>query len=184
MMEATLTRRLDQTFRQERNKLLAFIKSRISSIEDAEDILQEVFFQAARATNVTEPIENLAAWLYRAARNRIVDWYRKKRFRTVPLSGSDEDTSLEDLLSDSGINIENDFLRTLAADALVECLGELPKPQREVFIMQEIEGRKFREIAELTATPVNTLIARKRYAVRFLRKRLEEIKNIIEEIDK
>jgi len=182
-MEATLTERLDQTFRDEQNRLLAFIKSRISSAEDAEDILQDVFFQAARAMDVTEPIGNLAGWLYRAARNRIIDWYRKKRFKTVPLSGFDDNPSIEDLLSDTGINIENDYLRSVAADALLECLEELPRAQREVFIMQEIEGRKFREIAELTGTPVNTLLARKRYAMRSLRKRLEEIKDIIDEID-
>ena len=116
-MEAALTQKLEQTFREEQSSLLAFVKSRISSAEDAEDILQEVFLQAARAYDVTEPIENLVGWLFRVARNRIVDWYRKKRCRTVPLSGSDEDVSMEELLGDSGINIENDYIRTLAADA-------------------------------------------------------------------
>ncbi len=178
-----MTQKLEQTFREEQSSLLAFVKSRISSAEDAEDILQEVFLQAARAYDVTEPIGNLVGWLFRVARNRIVDWYRKKRCRTVPLSGSDEDVSMEELLGDSGINIENDYIRTLAADALAECLEELPRLQREVFIMQEVEGRRFREIAELTGTPVNTLIARKRYAVRFLRRRLREMRDIIEEID-
>jgi RNA polymerase sigma factor (sigma-70 family) len=182
-MEAILAQRLEQTFREEQPGLLAFIKSRISNTEDAEDILQEVFFQAARAMDVTEPIGNLVGWLYRVARNRIVDWYRKKRHRTVPLGGSDENVSMMELLADSGINIENGYLRSLAADALVECIAELPRLQREVLIMQEIEGRKFREIAELTGTPVNTLIARKRYAVQFLRRRLEEMRDIIEEID-
>lgn len=83
-----MTQKLEQTFREEQSSLLAFVKSRISSAEDAEDILQEVFLQAARAYDVTEPIGNLVGWLFRVARNRIVDWYRKKRCRTVPLSGS------------------------------------------------------------------------------------------------
>ena len=178
-----MTRRLEQTFREEQKSLLAFIRSRISNAEDAEDILQDVFFQTARAMDVTKPIGNLVGWLYRAARNRIVDWYRKKRNSPVPFSGSDDNISMEELLADSGISIENDYIRSIAADALVECLEELPPLQREVFVMQEIEGRRFREIAELTATPVNTLIARKRYAIRFLRLRLEEMKDIIEEID-
>ncbi len=178
-----MTRRLEQAFREEQKSLLAFIRSRISNIEDAEDILQEVFFQTAHAMDVTKPIGNLVGWLYRVARNRIVDWYRKKRNTTAPFSGSDDNISMEELLADSGISIENDYIRSMAADALVECLEELPPLQREVFIMQEIEGRRFREIAELTATPVNTLIARKRYALRFLRRRLEEIRDMLEEID-
>ena len=85
-----MTQRLEQTFREQQKNLLAFIRSRISNTEDAEDILQEVFFQAARAMDVTEPIGNLVGWLYRVARNRIVDWYRKKRHRMVPASGSGE----------------------------------------------------------------------------------------------
>jgi RNA polymerase sigma factor (sigma-70 family) len=183
-MEATLTQRLEQTYREEQKGLLEFIKSRISNIEDAEDILQEVFYQAARAMDVTEPIGNLVGWLYRAARNRIIDWYRKKRHKTVPLSGSGENASLEELLADSGINTEDDYIRCLAADALVESIEELPSLQREVFIMQEVEGRTFREIAELTDTSINTLIARKRYAVQFLRRRLEEMKDVIDQINK
>ena len=137
-----MTRRLEQTFREEQKSLLAFIRSRISNAEDAEDILQETFFQTARAMDVTKPIGNLVGWLYGVARNRNVDWYRKKRNTTVPFSGSDDNTSMEDLLADSGISIENDYIRSIAADAMVECLEELPPLQREVFIMQEIEGSK------------------------------------------
>jgi len=149
--------------------------------EEAEDLLQDVFFQAVRAASVTDPIENVVGWLYTIARNRIIDLYRRKTI-TVSLQQETEDTSLEELLKDSGIDIEKDLIRTTVMDALIEALEELPNEQRDAFIRQTIEGKTFREISEETGTPLNTLIARKRYAVQFLRKRLHELKDIINEL--
>ncbi len=174
--------RLEKVYRNERSSMLGFIRSRTGSLEEAEDLLQDVFFQAIRAASVTEPIENIVGWLYTIARNKIIDRYRRKR-NTVSLQQEREDVTLEALLSDSGINIEKEVIRRAVMDALIEALEELPPEQRDAFVQQAIEGRTFREISESTGIPLNTLIARKRYAVQFLRKRLHDLKEIIDELD-
>ena len=171
----------EELYRRERQSLLGYIRSRVSSREDAEDILQDVFFQAVRSISVTEPIDNLLGWLYTAARNRIVDWYRSKR--TVPLHDEDIDLSLEDLLRDNGISVEQAFIRGVVMEALMDALEDLPAEQREVFICQAVEGQTFRDIAAKTGVPLNTLLSRKRYAVIALRRRLEEIKELIHEMN-
>ena len=173
--------RLEKIYRKERSALLAFIRSRTPSAEEAEDLLQDVFFQAIRNASVTEPIENVVGWLYTIARNKIIDLYRRKR-HTVSLQQAKEDISLEELLVDSEIDIEKEMIRGAVMDALIEALDELPPEQRDAFIQQAMEGKTFREISEQTGTPLNTLIARKRYAVQFLRKRLHELKEIIDEL--
>ena len=174
--------RLEKVYRNERSSLLGFIRSRTGSLEEAEDLLQDVFFQAIRAASVTEPIENIVGWLYTIARNKIIDRYRRKR-NTVSLQQEREELTLEELLTDSGINIEKEVIRRAVMDALIEALEELPPEQRDAFIQQAIEGRTFREISASTGIPLNTLIARKSYAVRFLRKRLHDLKEIIDELD-
>ena len=181
-MEAVLVQRLEKVYRNERSSLLGFIRSRTGSLEEAEDLLQDVFFQAIRAASVTEPIENIVGWLYTIARNKIIDRYRRKR-NTVSLQQEREELTLEELLTDSGINIEKEVIRRAVMDALIEALEELPPEQRDAFVQQAIEGRTFREISASTGIPLNTLIARKRYAVQFLRKRLHDLKEIIDELD-
>ena len=173
--------RLEKVYRSERHSLLGFIRSRTGSLEEAEDLLQDVFFQAIRAASVTEPIENIVGWLYTIARNKIIDHYRRKR-KDVSLQQEREDVTLEDLLADSGIDIEKEVIRRAVMDALIEAVEELPPEQRDAFIQQAMEGRTFREIAEESGVPLNTLIARKRYAVQFLRKRLHDLKEIIDEL--
>ncbi len=173
--------RLEGAYRKERKALLGFIRSRTRTAEEAEDLLQDVFFQALRNVNATEPIENILSWLYTIARNRIIDLYRRRR-DTVSLQTEVEETTLEALLEDSGIDIERQFVRSAVMDALIEALDELPQEQRDAFVQQAIEGNTFREISERTGVPLNTLIARKRYAVQFLRKRLHELKEIINEL--
>jgi RNA polymerase sigma factor (sigma-70 family) len=180
-MEAVLVRRLEKVYRSERTSLLGFIRSRTGDLEEAEDLLQDVFFQAIRAASVTEPIENIVGWLYTIARNKIIDRYRRKR-STVSLQEEREDLTLEELLADSGIDIEKEMIRRAVMDALIEALEELPPEQREAFVQQAIEGRTFREISEQSGVPLNTLIARKRYAVQFLRKRLHGLREIIDEL--
>ena len=173
--------RLEKVYRDERSSLLGFIRSRTGSLEEAEDLLQDVFFQAVRAASVTDPIENVVGWLYTIARNKIIDRYRRKK-DTVSLQQEREEVTLEDLLADSGIDIEKEMIRRAVMDALIEALEELPPEQRDAFIQQAIDGRTFREISEQSGVPLNTLIARKRYAVQFLRKRLHELREIVDEL--
>jgi RNA polymerase sigma factor (sigma-70 family) len=180
-MEAVLVQHLEKVYRSERTSLLGFIRSRTGSLEEAEDLLQDVFFQAIRAASVTEPIENVVGWLYTIARNKIIDRYRRRR-NDVSLQQEREDITLEELLADSGINIEKEFIRRAVMDALIEALEELPPEQRDAFIQQAIEGKTFREISEQSGVPLNTLIARKRYAVQFLRKRLHDLKEMVDEL--
>ena len=173
--------RLEKVYRDERSSLLGFIRSRTGSLEEAEDLLQDVFFQAIRAASVTDPIENVVGWLYTIARNKIIDRYRRKK-NTVSLQQEREEVTLEELLADSGIDIEKEFIRRAVMDALIEALEELPAEQRDAFIQQAIDGKTFREISEQSGVPLNTLIARKRYAVQFLRGRLHDLKEIMDEL--
>ncbi len=172
---------LEGAYRKERHNLLKFIRSKIADAEEAEDILQDVFFQAVQNLNVTQPIENLMGWLYTITRNKIIDLYRKKKYKTISLHESNA-VSLDALLKDSGVDLEKDFIRTQVMESLIESIEELPEDQRDAFIMQAVEGRTFKEISELTGIPINTLIARKRYALKFLRKRLSDIKDVLKEI--
>ena len=147
------------------------------SREDAEDILQDVFYQLVTSYSVTEPIEKLTAWLFTVARNKIIDWYRKQKPVTLTSDGNEDGTALtlEDILFDPKENPDEVYARSLVWTELADALDELPEEQRVVFVMHELEGRSFKEIAELTGEPVNTLLSRKRYAVLFLREKLQEL---------
>ena len=169
-----------QAFAEYRERLLKFIRSRVSAFEDAEDILSEVFYNFARMNGLANPVEQTAAWLYRAARNRIIDHYKKKR--NIPFSlfaddggGDDEDISdFIDILAADENTPETETLRSFVWDEIKNALDELPQAQREIFIQTEFEGLPVKEIAEKTGVPVNTLLSRKHYAVKFLRERLQE----------
>jgi len=155
-------------------RLLGFIRQRVDNEADAEDILQDVWYQLTRAVD-TEPIEQISAWLFAVARNRIIDRYRKHRLVSLqPLLHDDEEPASRDLaglIPDDG-DPETVHLRSLFWKTLQESLAELPEEQRLVFVWNELEGIPFNEIAELTGEKLNTLISRKRYAVLFLRERL------------
>ena len=181
-MEAVLTLEIGEAYRKERGRLLAYIRSRVENLEDAEDILHDVFYHTLQGISVTQPIENLIGWLYTAARNKIIDWYRKKRPIRVSLQENEEGLLLGDLLADSGLHPEKEFFHKLLADAIADSLDELPEKQRHVFIWQAVEGKTFREISAMTGEPINTLISRKRYAVLFLRKRLSEIRDLLNDV--
>ena len=161
----------------ERKRLLDFIRRRVRTEEDAEDILQDVFYQLATSYSVTEPIEKITSWLFTVARNRIIDWYRKKRPESLPASGCDPTVplNLEDILYDPKQNPDRVYARSLVWTELADALDELPEEQREVFVLHELEGKSFKEIVELTGEPLNTLLSRKRYAVLHLRDRLQEL---------
>ena len=172
---------IGKVYQKEKKRLLAFIRDRVATLEDAEDILQDVFYHTLQGVSVTDQIDNVLGWFYTAARNRIIDWYRKKRLPTLPLEDM-EKYGIEDLLTDCGLHPEKSYYRNLIADALIESVEALPEEQRMVFVLQEMEGMTFKEIAEITGEPINTLISRKRYAVQHLRKQLQEMKTILDEI--
>lgn len=159
------------------SRLAGFIRKRVKRLEDAEDILQEVFYQLAEADRLMKPIDEMAAWLFTVARNRITDQYRKKKPEPFPEFYTDEDfeeagAELRALLVSDGETPETEFIRSMVWDELAIALRELPSEQREVFEQTEFEGLSFKRIAELTGAPINTLISRKRYAVLYLRERL------------
>ena len=175
---------LDRTMRSERKRLLDFIRKRVRNQSDAEDILQDVFYQLATSYSVTEPIEKLTAWLFTVARNKIIDWYRKRKPESLPSDPGDMDSplNLEEILFDPRQNPDRVYARSLVWTELSDALEELPDEQRDVFVMHELEGRSFKEIAELTGEPINTLLSRKRYAVLFLREQLQELYDEMENL--
>lgn len=168
---------IDKAIRTERRRLLDFIRKRVRTEQDAEDILQDVFYQLVTSYSVTEPIEKLTSWLFTVARNKIIDWYRKRRPESLPFDEDDPTAplNLEEILFDPKENPDQVYARSLVWTELADALDELPEEQQEVFIMHELEGRSFKEIVELTGEPINRLRARKRYAVLFLRERLQEL---------
>ena len=171
---------LTNTVTKERGKLLRFISNRTPTIEDAEDILQDVFYELIQS----EAIENTASWLYRVARNKITDWYRKMkpdRLDDISVSQEDEDESLllSDIIPSMETAADKQLLLKLVSEELSETLEELPENQREVFILHEIEGRSLKEIAALTNTGIKTVISRKRYAVMYLQ---EHLRSLYEEL--
>jgi RNA polymerase sigma factor (sigma-70 family) len=163
---------LQQTFQSLGSRLLAFIRRRIRDESEAEDILQDVFYQLAASYSVTEPIENLTSWLFTVARNRITDWYRRHRPAARDHSGSPDP---EELLLDARSGPDLAYWQSAVWSELAEALDELPEEQRTVFVQHELEGRSFRDLAEATGVPLNTLLSRKRYAVLFLRERLQDL---------
>jgi RNA polymerase sigma factor (sigma-70 family) len=175
--------RISDVVRQERSRLRGFIRRRVADPLDAEDILQDVFYKLVEANRLLMPIDDVTAWLFRVARNRIIDFFRKRQPETfsdaAPYGGSsDEDDDLpafEDLLPSPDADPEALFARRALLEELAMALDELPAEQRDVFIAHELEGRSFREMAEVTGVSINTLLARKRYAVLHLRERLQQI---------
>ncbi len=170
-----------QTFRKERGKLLSFIRGRVSSSEEAEDILQDVFYQFVAGFEAIESMDRVTSWLYSVARNKIIDRYRQdaSRPKTTTFDGStskedDAPLTLQEILPDLGTTPEGMLMRDAIWDEIMLALDELPAEQREIFIQNEIEEQGFREIAERTGVSINTLLSRKRYAILALRKRLQK----------
>lgn len=171
--DAVLTR----TVRQERQRLSDFIRRRVGNEADADDILQDVLAQLVSSYSVTEPIEQVTAWLFRVARNRIIDWYRRKRPERMTATSGDPDAplNLEEILFDPKQDPDRAYARSIVWKELADALDELPEEQRQVFVWHELEGKSFKEMAEETGVPLNTLLSRKRYAVLHLRDRLQEL---------
>jgi RNA polymerase sigma factor (sigma-70 family) len=171
-------RQISDVVQQEQSRLRSFIRRRVPDPRDVEDILQDVFYELVEANRLLMPIEHVTRWLFRVARNRIIDLFRKKQ----PESFSEEQLlRLEDLLPSPEAGPEALYARQVLLDELDSALDELPDEQREVFIAHELDGRSFKEIAAESGVSVNTLLSRKHYAVLHLRRRLQ---NIYDELKK
>jgi RNA polymerase sigma factor (sigma-70 family) len=172
-------RQISEVVLEQRSRLRNFIRRRVPDPSDAEDIVQEVFYELVEANRLLMPIEHVTGWLFRVARNRITDLFRKKK----PVAFSDaaiEDEAgellhIEDLLPSPDAGPEALYFRSVLLDELEFALGELPEEQREVFVAHELEGRSFKELAAESGVNMNTLLSRKRYAVVHLRERLQSI---------
>jgi RNA polymerase sigma factor (sigma-70 family) len=171
--------RITEVVKRERSRLRNFIRRRVPDPRDAEDILQEVFYELVEANRLLMPIEHVTGWLFRVARNRITDLFRKKkpeRFSDAAVAdGEGERLRWEDLLPSPNAGPEALYARRVLLDELELAVDELPEEQREVFVAHELEGRSFKEMAAATGVSVNTLLSRKRYAVLHLRERLQSI---------
>ena len=170
------------TFEKEKKRLFDFIRKRVPGKADAEDVLQDVFYQFAATFSPLEPIEQITSWLFKVARNKIIDRSRKhkpesiEKYSFVNQNGNEGvENSILNIFFDKNNNPEDDYARSLVWEALQEALEDLPEEQKEVFILHEIEGRDFKEISEMKNVSVNTLLSRKRYAVLYLRERLKDL---------
>jgi RNA polymerase sigma factor (sigma-70 family) len=188
-MKATLTlkpvtgdqdRLITDAIAREGRRLRNFIRRRVADPGDAEDVLQDVFYELIEAYRLVKPVEQVGAWLFRVARNRITDLFRKRKPAALggdPIASGEagDELVLEDLLPSSDAGPEAAYARSVLLEEMEAALDELPEEQREAFVAHELEGRSFKELAQETGLSVNTLLSRKRYAVLRLRERLQTI---------
>jgi RNA polymerase sigma factor (sigma-70 family) len=179
-MTADQERRISAEIARQSPRLRSFVRGRVADAADAEDILQDVLFELVESYRLPRPVERVGAWLFRVARNRITDFFRKQRPESLAdLAGIAADGSglgaIEELLPSTAAGPEAEFARGVLLEELDAALDELPAGQREAFVAHEIEGLSFKEIAARTGVGVNTLLSRKRYAVLHLRRRLQAI---------
>ncbi len=179
-MASEQDQRISETIGREQIRLRNFIRRRVLDEAESEDILQDVFFELVEAYRLMKPIEQMSSWLFRVARNRIIDVFRKKKpvalqDQLVSRNDDGEPLPFEDLLPSPDAGPEAAYARTVLLEQLEAALAELPEEQRDVFIAHEIEGRSFKDLAAETGMKVNTLLSRKRYAVLHLRERLQDL---------
>ncbi len=172
--------RISEAIDREQPRLRNFIRRRVADREDAEDILQDVFYELIEAYRLMKPVEQLTAWMFRVARNRITDLFRRRqrealRNESAPVTDDGEMLQLEDLLPSPDDGPDAAYARSVLLEELDAALDELPDEQREVFVAHELMGYSFKELAAQTGVSVNTLLSRKHYAVLFLRQRLQAI---------
>jgi RNA polymerase sigma factor (sigma-70 family) len=170
---------ISEAMEKDEPRLRNFIRRRVTDAGEAEDVLQDVFYELIESYRMMKPVEQVSAWLFRVARNRITDLFRKKRPEllgdTVRWGEDGDELTLEDLLPSSDAGPEAAYARGVLLETLEEALDELPEEQSEIFVAHEVMGRSFKELAEESGVSVNTLLSRKRYAVLHLRQRLEGI---------
>jgi RNA polymerase sigma factor (sigma-70 family) len=178
-MTAEQQRRISADIERESPRLRNFVRRRVSDAADAEDILQDVLAELVESYRLPQPVEQVGAWLLTVARNRITDFFRKKRPETFTdaIGEEDGDSFLDDLLPSSDAGPEAAYARTLLIEEMEEALAELPPEQREVFLAHEIEGHSFKELAAESGVALNTLLSRKHLAVKHLRERLQDIRD-------
>jgi len=168
---------ISEVITREQSRLRSFIRRRVPDPRDAEDILQDVFYRLVEANRLLMPIDHVTGWLFRVARNRIVDLWRQKKiesFGDASIANEDDELlSLDELLRSSDAGPETLYVRNLLIAKLEDAIAELPKEQRDVFVAHELDGRSFKEMAAETGVSLNTLLSRKRYAVLHLRARLQ-----------
>lgn len=178
-MAADQNARIQETVQQERKRLLNFIRKRVNNVADAEDILQDVLYQFTEYSRVGSHIDSITAWLFTVTRNKITDWFRKKRETTFSDHtreyDGEETLFLAEIIADPSAQSDAPMTRKIMAEAIMEAIEELPEDQRFVFLQHEIEGKSFKEMSAETGVSINTLLSRKRYAVLFLRERLAEL---------
>ena len=177
-MTAEQEQRISAAIGREQRRLRNFIRKRVADESDVEDILQEVFYELVESYRLMKPVEHVGAWLFRVARNRITDLFRKKKTEAINDAWTDlvdELLRVEELLPLTDAGLEAAYARSVLLEELDAALNELPEAQRDVFIGHELEGRSFKELAAETGVSVNTLLSRKRYAVLYLRQRLQAI---------
>src|SRR5580700_4120356 len=171
--------RISEIVAEQRARLRNFIRRRVPDPSDAEDIVQEVFYELVEANRLLMPINHVTGWLFRVARNRITDLFRKKKPVAFSDTAVEDETGellqIEDLLPSPDAGPEALYFRNVLLDELEFALGELPREQREVFVAHELDGRSFKELAAESGVNMNTLLSRKRYAVVHLRERLQSI---------
>jgi RNA polymerase sigma factor (sigma-70 family) len=176
--------KIGAVYKDERKRLLGYIRNRIPDSVEAEDILQDVFYQLTVGFNDIRRIETLTAWLYKVADNRIIDLFRKKKpvtmsYRDNAKDDDDDPLTLEEILPSLGSTPEDEDIKDLIWETIEETLSQLPEEQKDVFVANEFEDMSFREISEKTGVGVNTLISRKRYAVLALREKLGELYKLL-----
>jgi RNA polymerase sigma factor (sigma-70 family) len=168
---------ISEALERDQPRLRSFVRKHVTDTSEAEDILQDVFYELLEAYRLMKPIEHVTAWLFRVARNRMIDLFRRKKPSSLnsPVSAEEGGDTLEDLLPSVEAGPEAAYARNLLLDALDEALEELPAAQREVFIAHELMGQSFKDISAETGLSVNTLLSRKHYAVLHLRQSLQSI---------
>jgi RNA polymerase sigma factor (sigma-70 family) len=178
-MTAEQDQRISEAVERERSRLRSFIRRRVADEGEADDILQDVFYEFVLAYRLMKPVEQAGAWLFRVARNRITDFFRRKKPEAIAdqaaIAENGEVLVLEDLLPSEEAGPEAAYARKVLLAELEDALEELPEEQREVFVAHEIEGRSFKQLAAESGISVNTLLSRKHYAVTHLRERLQKI---------
>ncbi|MBV8255692.1 MAG: RNA polymerase sigma factor [Chitinophaga sp.] len=171
--------RIQEAVKQESRRLLHYIRQRVSNVSDAEDILQDVLYQFTEYLRLGSQVDSITGWLFAVARNRITDWFRKKKETpfaeyTREIEG-EEVLFLPEIIADSAMDADTPMMQRIISEAITAAIEDLPTDQKQVFISHEILGKSFKEMSAETGVSVNTLLSRKRYAVLFLRERLKEL---------
>ena len=181
-MTSSEQKHIGNTFSEEKDRLLGFISKRVSNNYEAEDILQDVFYQLTVGFADLRAIGNITSWLYKVAGNKIIDRFRKKKpdnFSQLNAGKGEEALNLEDVLPSMTNSPDDELFRELIWEEIQNALDEMPEEQERVFIMHEFEGMSFKKMSELTGQSINTFLSRKRYAIQFLREKLKPLYNLL-----